>query len=301
MSENCTHDCTSCGEECASREEPQGCTHDCSSCGEDCASKPKSLKDFIEKPHEMSSIRKVIGVASGKGGVGKSMVTSLLAVTMSRMGYRVGILDADITGPSIPRAFGVKGRAMSDENGIYPAETKTGISVISSNMLLEEETAPVIWRGPMIAGVVKQFWTDVIWNDVDFLFVDMPPGTGDVPITVFQSIPVDGIVVVASPQELVGMVVEKALNMANAMQVNIIGLVENMSYVQCPDCNKIIKIFGDSHIEKIGEEYNLPVLAKLPIDPQLTALCDAGQIEKAAGEYLEKACETIIEYCGKED
>ena len=217
MAENCNYDCASCQEECASREVPENCTHDCSTCGENCPSRTKSLKDFLEAPHEMSSVRKVIAVASGKGGVGKSLVTSLLAVSMSRLGYRVGILDSDITGPPIPRTFGVHDRAMSDEAGIYPAETETGIHVISANMLLEEETAPVIWRGPMIAGVVKQFWTDVIWNDIDFLFVDMPPGTGDVPITVFQSIPVDGVVVVASPQELVGMVVEKALNMANAM------------------------------------------------------------------------------------
>ena len=197
MAENCNHDCASCGEECASREVPESCTHDCSSCGEDCPSRTKSLKDFLEAPHEMSSVRKVIAVASGKGGVGKSLVTSLLAIAMNRLGYRVGILDSDITGPSIPRAFGVNGRAMSDEAGIYPAETSAGIHIISANMLLEEETAPIIWRGPMIAGVVKQFWTDVIWNDIDFLFVDMPPGTGDVPITVFQSIPVDGVVVVA--------------------------------------------------------------------------------------------------------
>ena len=190
---------------------------------------------------------------------------------------------------------------MSDEAGIYPAETETGIHVISANMLLEEETAPVIWRGPMIAGVVKQFWTDVIWNDIDFLFVDMPPGTGDVPITVFQSIPVDGVVVVASPQELVGMVVEKALNMANAMQVNVIGLVENMSYVECPDCHKKIKIFGESHIDRIGEEFHLPVLAKMPIDPQLAQLCDEGKIEKAQTDYLTEACRKIVEYCEKED
>ena len=294
MAENCNHDCASCGEECASREVPESCTHDCSSCGEDCPSRTKSLKDFLEAPHEMSSVRKVIAV-------GKSLVTSLLAIAMNRLGYRVGILDSDITGPSIPRAFGVNGRAMSDEAGIYPAETSAGIHIISANMLLEEETAPIIWRGPMIAGVVKQFWTDVIWNDIDFLFVDMPPGTGDVPITVFQSIPVDGVVVVASPQELVGMVVEKALNMANAMQVNVIGLVENMSYVECPDCHKKLKVFGESHIDGIGEEFNLPVLAKMPIDPQLAQLCDQGKIEPAQADYLAEACRKIVEYCEKED
>jgi len=298
LAENCTHDCATCGQDCAEREVPAGCTHDCSTCGENCPSRNGgSIRDLIEPAHEMSEVGKVIAVASGKGGVGKSMVTSLLAVAMSRLGYRVGILDSDVTGPSIPRAFGIKERAKSDAAGIYPAETANGVSVMSANMLLEEETAPIIWRGPMIAGIVKQFWTDVIWNDVDFLFVDMPPGTGDVPITVFQSIPVDGVVVVASPQELVGMVVEKALNMTNAMEVNIVGLVENMSYAVCPDCGKEIKIFGESHIERIGEEYGLPVLAKMPIDPQLAHLADVGAIELADTSYLDEAAKKIVEFC----
>ena len=275
------------------------CTHDCSSCESHGSCSEKT--DFTVPVNALSKVKHVIGIVSGKGGVGKSLVTGLMASITAKQGFKTAILDADITGPSIPRAFGVHDRAMSDEAGIYPAETRTGIHVISANMLLEEETAPVIWRGPMIAGVVKQFWTDVIWNDIDFLFVDMPPGTGDVPITVFQSIPVDGVVVVASPQELVGMVVEKALNMTNAMQVNVIGLVENMSYVECPDCHKKIKIFGESHIDRIGEEFNLPVLAKMPIDPQLAQLCDEGEIEKAQADYLTEACQKIVEYCDKED
>ena len=293
MAENCNHDCASCGEECASREVPENCTHDCSTCGENCPSKTKSLKDFLEAPHEMSSVRKIIAVASGKGGVGKSLVTSLLAVSMSRLGYRVGILDSDITGPSIPRAFGVHDRAMSDEAGIYPAETQTGIHVISANMLLEEETAPVIWRGPMIAGVVKQFWTTVIWSDVDFMFVDMPPGTGDVPLTVFQSIPLDGIIIVASPQELVSVIVEKAANMAKMMNIPILGLVENMSYLTCPDCGKQIKLFGESHIDEIAEKYGVPVLAKIPVDPALAKAVDAGAVELFEGDWMDGAMDRL--------
>lgn len=277
----------------------QNCTHDCSSCGVDCPSRDgaTAMASFREAPHEYSSIRRVVAIASGKGGVGKSLVTALLATEMSRKGYRVGILDADITGPSIPKMFGVKERADSDGTGLFPAVTASGVQIISANMLLEEETAPVVWRGPMVAGIVKQFWTDVIWNDVDFLFVDMPPGTGDVPITVFQTIPVDGIVVVASPQELVGMVVEKALNMANMMQVNIIGLVENMSYFVCPDCGKKYEIFGKSGLEEIAKEYGTELLAKVGIDPRLAALCDAGQIEKAPADLLTEACEKILKFC----
>ena len=275
------------------------CTHDCGSCSANCSERKQ--ESLVAQPHKDSHIKKVIGVVSGKGGVGKSMVTSMSAVLMNRRGYRSAVLDADITGPSIPQAFGLHEKAQGNETEIFPVTTETGIKVISVNLLLPDETDPVIWRGPMIAGVVKQFWTDVIWNDIDFLFVDMPPGTGDVPITVFQSIPVDGVVVVASPQELVGMVVEKALNMTNAMQVNVIGLVENMSYVECPDCHKKIKIFGESHIDRIGEEFNLPVLAKMPIDPQLAQLCDEGEIEKAQADYLTEACQKIVEYCDKED
>lgn len=276
------------------------CTHDCSTCGQNCASRGKP-QDLHEAPHKLSHIKKVIGVVSGKGGVGKSMTSAMMAVTMRRLGYKCGVLDADITGPSIPKLFGIHARAVGDDKGIWPIKSRTGIDVMSINLLLENEDDPVVWRGPVIAGAVKQFWQDVIWEDVDFLFVDMPPGTGDVPITVFQSIPVDGVVVVASPQELVGMVVEKALNMTNAMQVNVIGLVENMSYVECPDCHKKIKIFGESHIDRIGEEFNLPVLAKMPIDPQLAQLCDEGEIEKAQADYLTEACQKIVEYCDKED
>ena len=276
------------------------CTHDCNSCGQNCGS--RSPESLVATPYKGTKIGKIIGVVSGKGGVGKSMVTDLLAVSLAKKGYKVGILDADITGPSIPAAFGLTEKATSNDEVMFPVYSKElHIPVMSINLLLENESDPVIWRGPMIAGVVKQFWTDVIWNDIDFLFVDMPPGTGDVPITVFQSIPVDGVVVVASPQELVGMVVEKALNMTNAMQVNVIGLVENMSYVECPDCHKKIKIFGESHIDRIGEEFNLPVLAKMPIDPQLAQLCDEGEIEKAQADYLTEACQKIVEYCDKED
>ena len=218
----------------------ENCSHNCESCGANCPSRNGGAPtSFLEKPHEMSSIKKVIGVVSGKGGVGKSMVTSMLAVLANRRGYASAILDADVTGPSIPKAFGIHEKAMGTEMGMFPARSKMGIEVMSVNMLLENETDPVIWRGPIIADVVKQFWTTVIWNDVDFMFVDMPPGTGDVPLTVFQSIPLDGIIVVASPQELVSLIVEKAVNMANMMNIPILGLVENMSYVQCPDCGRI--------------------------------------------------------------
>ena len=272
--------------------ETQNCTHDCSTCSSNCASRQQPA-DMHEKPHALSSIKKVIGVVSGKGGVGKSMVTSLLSVIMKRRGLNVGIMDADITGPSIPRAFGVHDRAMSDEAGIYPAETQTGIHVISANMLLEEETAPVIWRGPMIAGVVKQFWTDVIWNDIDFLFVDMPPGTGDVPLTVFQSLPLDGIIIVTSPQDLVSMIVEKAVNMARLMNVPILGMVENMSYLLCPDCGKRISVFGESHVEEVAEHYGIPVLGQLPIDPKLAAACDKGMLELFEGDWLDYAADVI--------
>ena len=225
------------------------CSHNCETCGENCPSR-QNPADFIEKPHELSSIKKVIGVVSGKGGVGKSLVTSMMSVLMQRRGYQSAILDADVTGPSIPRIFGLKERAMGDDNGIYPVKTKTGIEVMSVNLLLEDDTTPVVWRGPIIAGTVKQFWTDVIWNDVDFMFVDMPPGTGDVPLTVFQSLPVDGIIVVTSPQELVSMIVTKAVKMAQAMNIPILGIVENMSYVVCPDCGKAFQIYGESHVEE---------------------------------------------------
>ena len=269
------------------------CTHDCASCGQNCASRTQERTDFHEPPHSLSSIKKVIGVVSGKGGVGKSMTSAMLAVAMRRLGHTVGILDADITGPSIPKLFGVHGPATGGEDGIYPVKSRTGIDIMSINLLLEDEQAPVVWRGPVIAGAVKQFWQDVIWEDVDFLFVDMPPGTGDVPLTVFQTLPVDGILIVSSPQELVGMIVGKAVQMAEMMKVPVLGIVENMSYAVCPDCGKHIQVFGDSHVEQTAERYHLPVLAKMPIDPELAKEADAGMIETYAGEYLDGAAKAV--------
>ena len=262
------------------------CSHDCSSCGvSDCASKKKT--DFSVPLNEHSSVKHVIGVVSGKGGVGKQFVTSYLAVLAQRQGYKTAILDADITGPSIPKAFGLKEKATGNESGIIPVKTKTGISVMSINLLLENDTDPVVWRGPVIAGTVKQFWTDVIWGDVDYMFIDMPPGTGDVPLTVFQTIRLDGIIIVASPQELVGMVVEKAINMANMMDIPVLGLVENMSYFKCPDCGKEYKIFGESHIDETAAKFGVKNVAKLPIDPNLAASCDKGMIELFSGDWLD--------------
>lgn len=252
------------------------CTHDCSSCGENCPSR-SNPEDFKEKPHELSHIKKVIAVVSGKGGVGKSMVTSMLAAEANRSGKSTSILDADITGPSIPRIFGLSGRAYGDENGIIPVKTEKGINVMSLNLLLEKTTDPVIWRGPIIAGMVKQFWTDVIWGDTDYMFIDMPPGTGDVPLTVFQSIPVDGIIVVTSPQELVSMIVEKAVNMAKAMNIPILGIVENMSYFKCEQCGKEHDIFGKSHIDEIAKNFGIDLVCRLPIDPKIAAMSDKGQ------------------------
>ncbi len=270
------------------------CTHDCSTCGLDCPSKKNSPESLLEPINKLSSVKKVIAVVSGKGGVGKSMVTSLLALTMRRRGYDVAIMDADITGPSIPKAFGLRaGGADGDENGIIPPETATGIKVMSVNLLLEDEKSPVIWRGPVIAGTVKQFWTDVVWGKNDIMFIDMPPGTGDVPLTIFQSIPLDGIIIVTSPQELVSMIVAKAVNMAKMMNIPVIGLVENMSYVECPDCGKKISIFGESSTEKSAEEFGLPVLDKLPISPDLAHLCDMGKIELTPREWLEPAADAI--------
>ena len=263
------------------------CDKNCSSCSENCAERQEQITDFSEQLHEMSSVKKVIGIISGKGGVGKSLVTSMLAVTMNRMGYRTAILDADVTGPSIPKAFGIKEKAMGNNFGIFPVKTKTGIVIMSINLLLENDTDPVVWRGPIIAGVVKQFWTDVIWSDVDFMFIDMPPGTGDVPLTVFQSIAVDGIIVVTSPQELVSMIVSKAVKMAEMMNIPIIGLVENMSYFRCPDNGKDYQVFGESHIDKIADTHNLNVLAKLPIDPKISDACDKGMIELFDGNWLD--------------
>ena len=262
------------------------CTHNCSTCGENCSSR-KEPQSLIEKPHELSSIKKVIAIVSGKGGVGKSLVTALSAVTSQRIGYKTAVLDADITGPSVPKMFGLKEKAQGSELGLLPVKTKSGISVMSLNLLVQNETDPVVWRGPVIAGTVKQFWTDVIWNDVDFMFVDMPPGTGDVPLTVFQSLPVDGIIIVTSPQELVSMIVEKAVNMAKLMNIPILGLVENMSYLSCPDCGKQIKVFGDSHIEEVAIRHSLPLLARIPIDSRLASGCDNGMIELFEGDYMD--------------
>ena len=264
------------------------CTHDCSSCGADCSS-----RDLKAPANAKSKVKKVIAVVSGKGGVGKSTVTASLAAAMAKRGRKVAVLDADITGPSIPAAFGVHTKAAGSELGIYPAETKTGIEIMSLNLLTENETDPVVWRGPVIAGAVKQFWTDVIWGDVAYLFVDMPPGTGDVPLTVFQSLPVDGIVVVTTPQELVSMVVEKAVKMAEMMEVPIVGLVENMSYVTCPDCGKQIHLFGQGKTAEAAERHHLPVLAEMPIDPALAALTDAGDIESFQGSWLEAAADKL--------
>ncbi len=272
---------------------PEGCTHDCGSCSQNCGERTQAPQSFLEAPHPMSSIKKVIGVVSGKGGVGKSMVTSMMAVLLNRRGHTTAILDADVTGPSIPKAFGVKEKAQGSEEGLYPAQTKTGIWVMSVNMLLETETTPVIWRGPVIAGVVKQFWTDVVWGDVDYLFVDMPPGTGDVPLTVFQSIPLDGIIVVTSPQELVSVIVEKAVNMAKMMNIPILGLVENMSYVTCPDCGKEIHVFGESHLEEIAARSGLAVLGRLPMDPALARVADQGVVELFEGSWLDDAAEKL--------
>ena len=268
------------------------CTHNCETCGQNCSER-KSAADFREPPHAMSSIKKVIGVVSGKGGVGKSMTSAMLAVLLNRRGYHTAVLDADVTGPSIPKLFGIHQRAYGDENGILPARTKTGVDIMSVNLLLENEEDPVVWRGPVIAGAVKQFWQEVIWKDVDFMFVDMPPGTGDVPLTVFQTLPVDGIVVVASPQELVSMIVAKAVKMAEMMHIPVLGIVENMSDIACPDCGRKISIFGESHVDEIAAKFQLPVLAKMPIDPQLAKNADQGVIELFEGDYLDGAADAV--------
>lgn len=263
----------------------ENCSHNCEGCTENCSERTK--ESFLEKTNEMSHIKKVIGVVSGKGGVGKSLVTSLLAVLAQRKGYKTAIMDADITGPSIPKAFGLHGHAEASEWGLFPVKTAAGIGVMSLNLLMKNETDPVVWRGPLISGAVKQFWTDVIWGDVDYMFIDMPPGTGDVALTVFQSIPVDGIVIVASPQELVGMIVEKAVNMAKMMDVPVLALVENMSYITCPDCGKEIHVFGESHIDEIAQKHGVETVARMPIDPKLAAACDAGTIESFNGAWLD--------------
>ena len=265
------------------------CTHDCSSCGENCPSREGgSVQDFRKPPHELSHIKKVIAVISGKGGVGKSAVTCSLAAAMARRGRKVGILDADITGPSVPRAFGIVKRAEGSELGLYPAVTEGGIEIMSLNLLVERETDPVVWRGPVIAGAVEQFWTDVIWGDLDYLFVDMPPGTGDVPLTVFQSLPVDGAIVVTAPQTLVGMIVTKAVRMAEMMDVPVLGLIENYSYFKCPDCGGEHPVFGESTIDALGAHLSLPVLAKLPIQPELARAVDSGKLETFEPNPMEE-------------
>ena len=269
------------------------CSHDCSSCAVDCPSRESA--NSYEALNEYSRVKRVIGVVSGKGGVGKSMVCALSAMAMRRQGYKVGILDADITGPSIPKMFGITGRAMGDGTNMLPLKSSMDIDVISINVLLEDEHAPVVWRGPMIGGVVKQFWSNVVWEDKDFLFIDMPPGTGDVALTVFQSIPVDGILVVASPQELVSMIVDKAVGMANMMNIPVLGLVENMSYILCPDCGEKIALFGESHIEQSAQRFGLEVLARIPVDPALARLCDEGMIENFEGDYIPQVAQRLEE------
>ena len=283
MSEEC-NGCSSCGESCSSCGE--GCSS-CSSCG------GNEQQSLLVEQNVFSNIKKVIAVVSGKGGVGKSLVTSLMSVAMHQKGKKVAVLDADITGPSIPKMFGKKDMAKATEAGIFPVESQTGIELMSVNFLLEDETMPVLWRGPVISGVLTQFWQDVIWGDIDYMFVDMPPGTGDVALTVFQSLPIDGIIVVTSPQELVGMIVEKAVNMANMMNVPILGLVENMSYYKCDDCGKEHKIFGESHIDEIAKKYNINVVAKLPIKPEIASAADAGTIEKVDTSDLDNIIESI--------
>lgn len=271
------------------------CTHDCSTCTANCGSREgqeAQVPQFAQL-NDLSSVGKVIAVASGKGGVGKSLVTSLLAVMLRRRGYKVAVMDADITGPSIPKAFGVTAKAEGDGSVIFPAQTKTGIELMSINLLLENPSDPVVWRGPILGGVIGQFWSDVVWKDIDFMFIDMPPGTGDVPLTVFQSIPVDGLITVTAPQGLVSMVVEKAVRMAELMEIPMLGIVENMSYVKCPDCGKEISVFGESHIAEIAENHHLPLLGRLPMDVKLASACDAGMIELFDGDWLEPAADVI--------
>ena len=269
------------------------CNHKCESCSRSCSDRTK--ESLLAKLNEKSKVKKVIAVVSGKGGVGKSMVTSQLAVLAARKGKRVAVMDADITGPSIPRAFGITAKAESDGKLIYPVLTKKGMQIMSLNLLVENETDPVVWRGPIIAGMVKQFWTDVVWDDVEYMFVDMPPGTGDVPLTVFQSLPIDGIVIVLSPQELVGMIAQKAVNMAKLMNIPILGMVENMSYLSCPGCGTQIPVFGESRVEKIATENGIANIAKLPVNPVLAATCDQGKMEDFEGAWLEEFLDHIIE------
>ena len=275
----------------------ENCTHNCSTCGESCSSRTAEQTSFLEPLNPASSVKKVIGVVSCKGGVGKSLVTAMMAVKMNSKGKHTAILDADITGPSIPKAFGLNNNMvmMTKDNLMIPATSALGIDIMSANLLLDNDTDPVIWRGPVIAGAVKQFWNETLWEDVDYMFVDMPPGTGDVPLTVFQSLPVNGIIIVTSPQELVSMIVAKAVKMAQKMNIPIIGLVENMSYLECPDCGKKISVFGESHIDEIAKEYSIPVLAKLPIDPKVAEHVDNGTIEYLERDWFDLAAEKAME------
>ena len=269
------------------------CNDSCSTCSVDCNDRKEPQNEFFVALNEKSSVKKVIGIVSGKGGVGKSLVTSMLAVNMNKKGYRTAIMDADITGPSIPKAFGIHGKAVSDGKSLMPQRSDTGINIMSVNLILENETDPVIWRGPIVAGVVKQFWSDVQWGDVDYMFVDMPPGTGDVPLTVFQSLPVDGIIVVTSPQELVSMIVAKASNMAKMMNVPILGIVENMSYLNCPDCGKKINVFGESKVEQVAADQGIEHFARVPIDPNIASLVDNGAIEQYDVSMLDGLVDTF--------
>ena len=269
------------------------CDNNCENCKSENTEKKNTKTDFSVNMHNLSSIKKVIAVVSGKGGVGKSMVTSMLAVLMKRQGYHSAVLDADITGPSIPKAFNIKGRVSGSDLGMYPLKSKTGIDIMSINLLLEHDTDPVVWRGPMLGNVVKQFWSEVIWTDIDYMFIDMPPGTSDVPLTIFQSLPVDGIIVVTSPQELVSMIVEKAVKMANMMNIPVLGIVENYSYFLCPDNNKKYKIFGESNIDEIAKQHEIKVMGKIPIDPRISTASDKGMIELFEGDWLDDAVEYL--------
>jgi Mrp family chromosome partitioning ATPase len=267
------------------------CTHDCSTCGQNCSE--RTAESFRKPLRAGASVKKVIAVVSGKGGVGKSLVTCLLAAEMQRRGHNCAVLDADITGPSVPKSLGIHEPCTGTDEYLIPVSTHSGLQVMSMNLLLQDEREPVVWRGPVIAGAVTQFWTDVLWQDVDFMFVDMPPGTGDVPLTVFQSLPVDGIVIVTTPQDLVGMIVEKAVNMAGLMNIPVIGVVENMSYFKCPDCGKEYAIFGESRVEALAKAYGIPHFAKLPIDPVITTMVDAGEVESVSGQYVSGLIDVI--------
>ena len=270
----------------------ENCNHNCSSCSENCES--RTQESFLEPLNPQSSVKKVIGVVSGKGGVGKSLVTSLMACKMRQRGNKVGILDADITGPSIPKAFGLHGMVgVTEDQLMIPRVSASGVEILSSNLILENETDPVIWRGPIVGGVIKQFWGEALWKDIDYMFVDMPPGTGDVPLTVFQSLPLDGIIVVTSPQDLVSMIVAKAVNMAKKMNIPIIGLVENMSYLECPDCGKKISVFGESHIDETAASYGIPVLARIPVNPEIASSVDRGAVESVESPWLDQAADVI--------